>query len=469
LDVPPDLDPRGNDEHILYRLVVNRGIPLPDPLDKFRPVHGYHLSLNRVPLAAKEALDWGLKPEFLNSYLALRDSPIWREVYEHLDPSFLTVLQILEAVLESRSPDREIYRPVEARNLYRSLLGKETTSIDAEIEDEPKPNPEHWRAQLIKDRRFAEAIELHRGRLMADPLNAQLHHQMAWLHAAVKDFKSALVFESIAWELSPGVAPYGDACEKYRSTLEAREAPRQIDPNLPRANIFASGSTNSTELTESIGKFLARGAKSEQVYPSPTAQTFSRIFKEGLWKGSSVSGPGSSLQTTAIVRDGLKDLFSKLDIRSLCDAACGDAGWITEISSDLDYYFGFDVVEELIRENLSRHRQPNHFFRVADIAEDILPRADAIICRDCLVHLPLRTGTTAVGNFKRSRSKYLIATTFPSLLDNRDSAVGGWRPLNLTLPPYSFPQPIYLIRERRPDQTDRYNDKSLGVWQLSDL
>jgi hypothetical protein len=200
------------------------------------------------------------------------------------------------------------------------------------------------------------------------------------------------------------------------------------------------------------------------------ADVFRRIYDSNEWKSSaSVSGPGSSLKVTEKIREELPRLLKKLKIKTLCDAPCGDANWISTITENLDYYFGFDIVPELIIENLARSKKTNHFFRVANIVEDVLPKADAIFCRDCLVHLPLEAGVKAVQNFKSSGAKYLIATTFPTVAKNGQSGYGGWRPLNLQIEPYSLPEPLHLIQERAPNPADKYNDKALGVWRLNDI
>jgi hypothetical protein len=196
---------------------------------------------------------------------------------------------------------------------------------------------------------------------------------------------------------------------------------------------------------------------------------FSRIYEEHLWKGSSRSGPGSSLNATEPLREGLRLLFSDLDIRVLSDAACGTAEWITTVTDGLDLYMGFDIVEKIIVEARARNTRRNHSFRVANVIEHIMPVSDAILCRDCLVHLSFEEAQRAIMNFKASGSTYLLATTFPAREQNIPATTGRWRPLNLQLAPFNLPPPFRLLRDRveRPD--DRHADKSIGVWRLADL
>jgi len=198
-----------------------------------------------------------------------------------------------------------------------------------------------------------------------------------------------------------------------------------------------------------------------------TEAVFTKIFDENSWKGKVRSGPGSTLAVTELARAGLSAAFEDLNIRSLCDAPCGDGTWIFEVTSALDHYYGVDIVQELIDNNRQRELPDNHDFLHADITQDPLPKADAILCRDCLVHLSLDLAQQALSNFVASGATYLITTTFPTVPLNTEARVGTWRPLNLERAPFLLPPPIRLIRERAPNPDDKYNDKSLGIWDLS--
>jgi hypothetical protein len=98
-----------------------------------------------------------------------------------------------------------------------------------------------------------------------------------------------------------------------------------------------------------------------------------------------------------------------------------------------------------------------------------LPRSDVILCRDCLVHLSYDDVHRTLGNFKCSATTYLLTTTFTSLAANSDIVTGQWRPLNLQLPPFSFPSPLKIIVEGCTEAGGRYADKSLALWRLSDI
>ncbi|MER9216833.1 class I SAM-dependent methyltransferase [Mesorhizobium sp. M0663] len=201
-------------------------------------------------------------------------------------------------------------------------------------------------------------------------------------------------------------------------------------------------------------------------------EVFSDIFRNNRWAGSAgsvPSGPGSSLEATMIIREKLSILIEELNLKSMVDAPCGDGTWIFDVSKNLEVYNGFDIVPEIIAINREKGFPPSHTFDVADITRDLLPAADAILCRDCLVHLPFEMALKALRRFCESGCNYLMLTTFHETTLNREAPVGGWRPLNLLLSPFNLPSAFAVLRERVPDMDDPYNDKSLGVWNVEDI
>ena len=100
---------------------------------------------------------------------------------------------------------------------------------------------------------------------------------------------------------------------------------------------------------------------------------------------------------------------------------------------------------------------------------DTLPRADAILCRDCLVHLSFANIGRALERLKASRSRLFIATTFTDHESNENVAYGDWWMLNLQRIPFNFPAPIAIFVEGLSEANGGYSDKSLGVWQIKNL
>jgi len=66
-------------------------------------------------------------------------------------------------------------------------------------------------------------------------------------------------------------------------------------------------------------------------------------------------------------------------------------------------------------------------------------------------------------------SQYLLTTSFTNRQDNTDIATGGWRPCNLQIAPFLFPEPMMMINEKCTQGRMLYTDKSLGLWRISDL
>jgi SAM-dependent methyltransferase len=198
------------------------------------------------------------------------------------------------------------------------------------------------------------------------------------------------------------------------------------------------------------------------------AQRFRRIHDTNLWGAeASTSGLGSEVDATAVLRAELPRLLEKLAVTSLLDAPCGDAGWINH--ADLGVrYVGVDIVPALIERLQARAAagEINGEYHLADITGDPLPRCDAILCRDALVHLSFANIERAMANFRASGAAWLIATTFPEWQTNADCDDGDWRALNFERIPFGWGPPIELLNENCLEAGGGWRDKSLGVWRL---
>ncbi|HEY0730091.1 MAG TPA: hypothetical protein VGD38_18535, partial [Pyrinomonadaceae bacterium] len=115
--------------------------------------------------------------------------------------------------------------------------------------------------------------------------------------------------------------------------------------------------------------------------------TFAPFYAENRWgDAESVSGPGSNLERTAKLRSELPLLLEEIGARTLLDAPCGDFNWMKNTALKLEQYIGADVVPELIARNQSLYGDEHTRFVFLDLTRDKLPRADVILCRDCLIH-----------------------------------------------------------------------------------
>ena len=217
-------------------------------------------------------------------------------------------------------------------------------------------------------------------------------------------------------------------------------------------------------------RFLKKRLRKWRDRSKTLQEVFSSIYHRQQWKtGISLSGSGSELAQTSAIRLALPALLKEINAQTFLDASCGDHHWMSQVKLELAECTGVDVVSNLIVQNQAKYGNTNWKFIQRDITKDLLPRSDLILCRDCLVHLSYQQILAALKNFKASGSQYVLLTTFPGCLKNKDIATGGWRPLNFLLPPFHFPEPMKLVNENNSRENGKHSSKSLGLWKLSDV
>ena len=197
--------------------------------------------------------------------------------------------------------------------------------------------------------------------------------------------------------------------------------------------------------------------------PQNTKKVFRSIYKRNAWSSDeSISGPGSTLEYTALLRQQLPHIFSLLGIKTLLDAPCGDCNWINKVDLGTIIYTGADIVPEIIEAN--KLNFPDKNFITANLITDKLPAADIVLCRDCFIHLRKKEIIQVIQNFKGSGIKYMLASTYP-VEKNTEILTGHFRPVNLELAPFNLPAPLQLIKDSPAGSTVRY----LGLWLLEDI
>lgn len=197
-------------------------------------------------------------------------------------------------------------------------------------------------------------------------------------------------------------------------------------------------------------------------------ERFRSIYRNWFWGDpESISGPGSSLEQTARIRERLPEIIRRFGVSSLLDIPCGDLNWMRGVDLGVRSYIGADIVDELVEENRRRYGSPGRTFLKLDVTSDPLPRADLVLIRDCLVHFCFDDIFQALANLKQSGCRLLLTTTFPDRDANTDIETGNWRPLNLQKEPFLLPEPILLLNEGCPEP--EYRDKSLGLWRMADV
>lgn len=210
-------------------------------------------------------------------------------------------------------------------------------------------------------------------------------------------------------------------------------------------------------------------------------EIFSIIYDTFDWKSEnyeSVSGKGSTLKYTQNTRSQLPIICHKYGIKRILDCACGDFNWMKEIISNFEYYKGTDVVKLLIESNRKKYKNPGKIeFACVNIINRIEndQQYDAVILKDVLVHLTNSDIKRVIINLKKSGIKYAFITNFSDIKENINlKTAGQWRPINLTLEPFNFSNPIEVIKEPSEGYTwfdenennIKLNDKTLSLWEI---
>jgi len=248
---------------------------------------------------------------------------------------------------------------------------------------------------------------------------------------------------------------------------------------------------------------------------------FTKIYETNGWFGDeSVSGGGSSMKQTEIIRVEIPKLIKKYEIELFIDAPCGDLHWMREVLSDcyfdkgMDFeYIGIDIVKDLIDKNKFLYEKKNitipadrnvgdewfkvpydliehpfHMelmkrinfnkvsFRHSSIIDGDLPqiynefkiesKQCMIFVRDCLVHFSYSDIIKTINNFRKAGYKWLLTTSFPRR-ENRDIETGQWRPINFERQPFGL-KPLETINEGCTENNGIYTDKSLVLFDLYD-
>ena len=180
-----------------------------------------------------------------------------------------------------------------------------------------------------------------------------------------------------------------------------------------------------------------------QVDPAKSEKAFTEIYEKKVWgcneNGEGTSGAGSSKEQAAIYKTFLVKFLADHAIKSVVDVGCGDWSFSKTIDwSGIDYQ-GFDVVKALIEKNTLNYGSENIKFLHADGVSAPLPEADLLICKDVLQHLP----NEEISLFLKQlpKYKYVLITNdiyVPGYTLNAKIDHGDYRPVDLTLPPFSI-------------------------------
>lgn len=163
------------------------------------------------------------------------------------------------------------------------------------------------------------------------------------------------------------------------------------------------------------------------------------------------------MEATDSLRAALPGLLAQLGTRVLLDAPCGDLNWMSRVDLSGVTYVGVDTSEENLK--TARRNAPALTVSKADIFADDLPSADTVLCRDFLQHLPEGLALRVLERLRATGANWLLATSHQAAAINEDiDKVGGFRPLNLTIPPIALGEPLHVIVDGP--------GRIVGVWAL---
>lgn len=193
---------------------------------------------------------------------------------------------------------------------------------------------------------------------------------------------------------------------------------------------------------------------------------FTVIQEQKLWGSEeSLSGPGSSVNSTRKITRALESVVHEFKIRSILDIPCGDFHWMARVKLNEVDYVGADIVETLVDRNNDIYYNKSREFRKLDICRDRLPEVDLVFTRDLFLHFNNSMILKSIENVVRSGSRFWMVSTALSEEANRDSMVGFTRPVNLCREPFSLPPPTDYFQDGEPGNLKR----NMAIWTISDI
>jgi hypothetical protein len=200
---------------------------------------------------------------------------------------------------------------------------------------------------------------------------------------------------------------------------------------------------------------------------------FTAVYRNRQWGGGqpseNSSGPGSTLEYTKRLRAELPKLFQHFSIRSVFDAPCGDFNWMRYVLLECREisYVGADIVSPLVEANIAQHENDRVKFLHLDLTTANFPKADLMICRDCLFHLSYEDIKCILLGYVASGIPYLLTSTHIGNFKNCDfSSSGDFRLIDLFSEPFNFPKDVMYRIE---DWTPPFPPREMCLWNRAQV
>ena len=166
-------------------------------------------------------------------------------------------------------------------------------------------------------------------------------------------------------------------------------------------------------------------------------QIFNMIYERNIWGNG--SGSGSTPANTEGYRTFLLNFIRTNKIKSVVDLGCGD--W--QFSKLIDWsginYIGIDV-SDVVLKNTKLFGSDKISFLEMDALTGELPGADLLIMKDVIQHWCNGDILFLISRLPRYKRALITNGFHPAGLSrtNADIATGGWRPVDLKLPPFDL-------------------------------
>jgi len=157
----------------------------------------------------------------------------------------------------------------------------------------------------------------------------------------------------------------------------------------------------------------------------------------------------------------LNMLLKGLAVDSLIDIPAYDLQELIYHHLNIKTYIGIRATKEEAQGLQAQFGSPLRSFAGAKIPQDPLPKADMILCWDCLSALSQQEVEAALIQFRKSGAKYLLMRHFPNSEKNYGNPEESFHLINWKLSPYQFPEPMIQI--------EQINGTVLALWSLDSI
>jgi hypothetical protein len=196
---------------------------------------------------------------------------------------------------------------------------------------------------------------------------------------------------------------------------------------------------------------------------------FEQMYLQGLWSrianiSETRSGGGSTLKSTSVFRKELEAFLRNEQPGTFFDAPCGDFNFMRKVHFPDGWdYLGGDIAPSVIKH--VRQKYPQRSFLEIDLTTDRFPMCDIWLCRACLFHLSFSDIRNVLTNFANSNARLALINSDIDVEKNCNIVTGDYRPLDLTLPPFSFPTPSRFLNDKPHGQSPCI----VGIWRREEI